>query len=194
MSIRSARILQLIAVILYGCALIGIVLITVLQGPVFRLFYSYLYEEAEGHFVIPVMPFVCAMIYFILALIALMILFSRPKGPLWLVILMVILFALMGAFFSPVGSTLGIQLYARMGAVSLAAYSSLSNLCSMVSGAFCAPALILMFLALGGSLNPKSFGGGAQAQSYPGGQTQAFPGGQAPRPQYRETDTDHVLL
>ena len=153
---RTCIVLSTLAFGLRALALIAVLLMTVLQEPVKRL-YSADPEVAAIH-TVPWSSIIPALFWLILAGVILLVLLKRPGkgGTIALTIVSAVLCAVLGVLVFPAVSLLYTRALVQQGNVAYASYSALSNAMSLVLPFLSTPASILSLLALGGACG-KSF-------------------------------------
>ena len=156
MKSKTCIILSALAFGLRALALIAVLLLTVLQEPVTRL-YNTDPEVAAIH-TVPWSSIIPALIWLILAGVILLVLLKRPRrgGTIALTVVSAVLYAVLGVLIFPALGLALTQAIARQGADALASSSALSSAISTVTGFLSTPASILSLLALGGACG-KSF-------------------------------------
>lgn len=153
---RTCIVLSTLAFGLRALALIAVLLMTVLQEPVKRL-YSADPEVAAIH-TVPWSSIISALIWLILAGVILLVLLKRPGrgGTIALTVVSAVLCAVLGVVIFPAVSLFYTRALIQQGNVVYASYSALSNAMSLVLPFLSTPASILSLLALGGACG-KSF-------------------------------------
>ena len=150
MSVKLCRLLQIIAVALYALALFVCLLSIPFAGPLSGLFN----DRLEIVFRVPIEALVRCLVMLVLS--ALFLIVSLTRAPRGLIIAAVVVVAsltvLYGVLFSPLISVLVSRMLLAQGAASMSAYSALNSAVSLLTGAITSPALILMFLSMGGML------------------------------------------
>ena len=148
---RTCIILTALAVLLRTLALIVILMLTVFQEPVKRLYG--VSEEIAAVRSVPWSAIVQALIWLILAGIILLVLLKRPSrgGTIALTIVSALLYAFFGVVVSGVLQISVTQAISIQGAKEIASNSALSSALSMLTPFLSTPASILSLLALGGA-------------------------------------------
>lgn len=152
MNLKTARILQIVAFVLFALALLISIACVFAQGPIKKL--SSANPDIMEAFVIPYQVIIPCFIRALLALIAHLILSNRPTRDVTaaLTIVMTALFVILGVGLSnTLVNSLITGLIANRGASVLAAHSIVTGFASSAVSFFSTPATLLMFLALGGA-------------------------------------------
>ena len=149
---KTCIILSTLSLGLRALALIAVLVMTVLQEPVKRL-YGVSEEIASVH-TVPWSSIIPALFWLILAGVILLVLLKRPRrgGTITLTIVSAVLFAVFGVVIFPALSLAVTQAVAQRGGPdAIASSSALSNAMGLVIPFLSTPALILSLLALGGA-------------------------------------------
>ena len=155
MSNKTARTLQLTAVILFALALLFTVVSIFVQEPLKRLFGAD--PETAKLFSIPVASLISVGFRVLLSVICLVVIARRPSrgAAIALVIIAAVLLFLAGSVTEPLISMLIINAMSAQGMNALASYTALQQSVSLIGPLFTVPAGILMLLALGGCIPKK---------------------------------------
>ena len=155
MSNKTARTLQLTAVILFALALLFTVVSIFVQEPLKRLFGAD--PETAKLFSIPVASLISVGFRVLLSVICLVVIARRPSrgAAIALVIIAAVLLFLAGSVTEPLISMLIINAMSAQGMNALASYTALQQSVSMIGPLFTVPAGILMLLAFGGCIPKK---------------------------------------
>ena len=155
MSNKTARTLQLTAVILFALALLFTVVSIFVQEPLKRLFGAD--PETAKLFSIPVASLISVGFRVLLSVICLVVIARRPSrgAAIALVIIAAVLLFLAGSVTEPLISMIIIIAMSAQGMNALASYTALQQSVSMIGPLLTVPAGILMLLALGGCIPKK---------------------------------------
>ncbi len=149
---KTCIILSTLAVVLRALAFLAVLLMTVLQEPVKRLYG--VGEEVAVFRTVPWGIIVQTLIWLILAVVVLLVLLKRPGrgGTIVLTVATALLWGFFSVVFFPVLSVVFTRVTAGQGGTqAIASASALSSALSLALPILSTPASILSLLALGGA-------------------------------------------
>lgn len=150
MSIKTCRVLQIIAFVLFAVTFLGIMLSIPLQRSIVSLYTTD--PAILDHFDFPWAALARSVLYLLPALLYLIFVHRRmsPGGSRAVVIVFCIVMGVTLTVTGPLLDMLITSLAGKEGALAFTYYTSYNNAVSFISGFTIVPAEILMFLSMGG--------------------------------------------
>ncbi len=149
MTMRTARILQMLAVILFAFALLAAVLYIPLQD-VWKSFY--VLDESSIVRTVPAADIVRQGIFLFLAVCYFLLLGTKARGPLKVpIVIIAVLYALLSVVIFPLVSQLAVRIAGAVGTAQVVSLSVQSSYMGFTAAPLTAVAGMLMLFSMGGA-------------------------------------------